>query len=116
MPQRYTAYEPDQLDCNVMTQALGRDFSVLPSIETVYTPEQVCTIVRCRSIGGPADSQVEVQAMVRCPLRNARPLYSMQYSALLDCWHQLDRGVLAASERSVNRGWDGRPKQPERRR
>jgi hypothetical protein len=38
----------------------------------------------------------------------------MQYSALLDCWHQLDRGVLAAAERPIDRGWDGRPRAPRR--
>lgn len=115
MPTRYTAYEPDQMDCQVMTRALGGDFGVIPSIETVYTPDQVCTIVRCRKIGGLADSSVEVQAMVRSPLRGARSLYSMHYSALLDCWHQLDRGVLSAQERPITRDWSGRPKQPTRR-
>jgi len=39
----------------------------------------------------------------------------MQYSALLDCWHQLDRGALAVASRPIVRRWDGRPEQPRRR-
>jgi len=115
MPRTINYYEPDALDCNTMVTALGGDFGVQCDITTEYTRDQVVVLVRChKGIGTPAH-EVQVQAIVRGPLRGARPLYAMQYSALLDCWHQLDRGVLAAATRPIERGWNGRPRTPERR-
>jgi hypothetical protein len=116
MPHKYTAYEPDQIDCQALASALGNDFSVVPLIETVYAPDHIITIVRCRRLCDLPDGAVMVQAMVKIALRTTRSLYIMQYSALLDCWHQLDRGVLATAQAPVDRGWDGRPRVPHRRR
>ena len=115
MPAKYTAYEPDQIDCQALASALGNDFSVIPMIETVYGVDHIITIVRCRRLGGMPDGEIVVQAMVKVPLRLTRSAYVQQYSALLDCWHQLDRGVLAVADCPVERGWDGRPRTPRRR-
>jgi hypothetical protein len=115
MPRQYTAYEPDQIDCQALAAALGNDFSVVPMVETVYGIDHIVTVVRCRKLADMADGKVCVQAMVKIPLRTTRSLYVMQYSALLDCWHQLDRGVLAVADTPVMRDWTGRPQTPRRR-
>lgn len=115
MPERIKYYEPDQLDCNTLVTALGNDFGCLCDITTSYARDQVVVLVRChKGIETPGHT-VLVQAIVRSPLRTARSLYTMQYSALLDCWHQLDRGLLAAATRPIEYSWSGRPKAPERR-
>lgn len=114
MPRKMEFYSPDQLDCNTIVTALGGDFGVTPEIITQYTRDQVMVLVKCRRIGGGEADVVQVQALVRAPLKTAKSLYTMQYSALLDCWHQLDRGVLGASTRPIEHGWNGRPQQPRR--
>lgn len=114
MPQHTKFHEPDQIDCNTCVTALAQDFGVLASIETRYECDQVIVLVRCRKIGGETGDLVQVQSMVRTALKTARSAYTMQYSALLDCWHQLDRGTLATATTPVTRGWDGRPRQPAR--
>lgn len=114
MPRKYTPYEPDQIDCQAIAASLGNDFGVVPMVETVYGVDHIITIVRCRKLGALPDGAVTVQAMVKIALRTTRSLYVMQYSALLDCWHQLDRGVLAVAETPIMRGWDGRPRTPRR--
>lgn len=112
MPQKTQYHEPDAIDCNTMVAALGEDFSVLPEVVTSYALDVVQVVVRCRGLGQPGGDAVQVQALVRRPLRAAKNLWAMQYAALLDCWHQLDRGVLAVKKVDIVRGWDGRPEQP----
>lgn len=114
MPRRYEAYAPDQLDCNTMVTSIARDFGLMPEVETRYERDQVVVLVRCRAPGGEAAGVVQVQAIVRAPLRTAKSLYIMQYSALLDCWHQCDRGVLGVAQTPIERGWNGRPRTPGR--
>jgi len=115
VPRSEKYYEPDQIDCNSMVTAIGNDYGCLCDITTTYARDQVVVLVRCHKGFETADHTVQVQALVRAPLRTARSLYTMQYSALLDCWHQLDRGLLAAATRPIERGWNGRPRTPERR-
>lgn len=112
MPKQQTYYEPDALDCNTMVTSLGNDHGVLPNIETRYERDQVVVLVRCFKLGQPGGDVVQVQAIVRAPLRARKSLYAMQYSALLDCWHQLDRGLLAVAKTPIERHWNGRPKRP----
>lgn len=112
MPRQFTAYEPDAIDCNAMWSAICHDFGLIPTITTEYGRDMVQVVVKCRPVGGSEANVVQVQALVQRPLKTAKSLYVMQYAALLDCWHQLDRGVLAAATRPVERGWDGRPKVP----
>lgn len=112
MPKQQTYYEPDALDCNTMVSAIGNDFGCICAIETIYELDQVRTIVRVYKLGQKWGGVVQVQAMVKAPLKSRKPLTTMQYSALLDCWHQLDRGMLGAATRPVERDWNGRPKQP----
>jgi len=114
MPRKIDYYQPDQLDCNTLCTALGCDFGVQAEIETRYERDQVTTTVRCRPAGVGKEGLVQVQARVSSPLRGARSLYTMQYSALLDCWHQLDRGVLGVAQTPIVRSWDGRPRTPGR--
>ena len=114
MPQKINYHIPDAVDCNTMVTALGHDFGVLPSIVMSYERDQVVVLVRCYKLGQPGGDEVQVQAVVRCPLRAARSAYQMQYSALLDCWHQLDRGLLAVASRPIEYNWNGRPKRPAR--
>lgn len=115
MPRSIHYYEPDQLDCNTMVTAIANDFGCLCDITTTYARDQVVVLVRCHKGIETAVHTVQVQAIVRAPLRTAKSLYAMQYSALLDCWHQLDRGLLAAATRPIEYSWSGRPKAPERR-
>lgn len=114
MPKQQTYYEPDALDCNTMVTSLGSDFGVVPNIETRYERDLVIVVVRCYKLGQPGGDQVQVQAMVKIALRSRRSLYAMQYSALLDCWHQLDRGLLSVARAPIERGWNGRPQRPLR--
>lgn len=114
MPRVQHYYEPDQLDCNTLVTALGNDFGVLPEITTEYARDEVLVVVKCRKYGQPGGDAVQVQALVRRPLRAAKSLYTMQYSALLDCWHQLDRGTLGVAKTPVEYSWNGRPQVPGR--
>lgn len=115
MPRHIEFYTPDQLDCNTLVTAIGGDFGLVPEITTQYTRDQVIVLVRCRALAELPSGVVQVQAMVKAPLKTAKSLYTMHYSALLDCWHQCDRGVLAAAARPIEHGWNGRPKTPARR-
>lgn len=112
MPRKIEYHEPDALDCNTMVSALANDWGVLCDITTRFERDQVVVLVRCYKERGEAGIVVQVQALGRAPLKAARSGYAMQYSALLDCWHQLDRGVLAAQETPIMRGWNGRPQRP----
>ena len=112
MPRMQHYYEPDALDCNAMQTAIAEDFSCVCEISTDYGRDEVRTVVKCRKIGGSEASVVQVQAMVKAPLKGAKSLYILQYSALFDCWCQLDRGVTAVAARPIQRGWNGRPQRP----
>jgi len=115
MPRKMEYYAPDQLDCNAMVSAIGNDFGLSCEITTEYGRDQVVVLVRCLVPGKLPDRVVQVQALVRAPLKTAKSPYTMQYSALLDCWHQCDRGVLGAAPRPIDHGWNGRPEMPRRR-
>lgn len=115
MPSKMHYYEPDQIDCNTMVTALGGDFGALPTITTTYERDKVEVVVKCTKVRETTPGLVSVQAKVSAPLRTARSLYSMQYSALLDCWHQYDRGTLAVDKTPISYSWQGRPQTPRRR-
>ena len=115
MPRKFTAYEPDALDCNTLCTAIYGDFALLPTITVEYGRDKVTVIVKCYKVMGIEDRVVQVQAMASAPLQAQRSNYVLQYAALLDCWHQCDRGVLSVAQAPVLRGWDGRPRTPERR-
>lgn len=112
MPRKFTGYEPDAIDCNTIWHAIGNDFGLVPEVLTSYSRDQVVVIAKCRPVGGTAADVVQVQAIVRAPLKTARPLYVLQYAALLDCWHQCDRGVLGVAQTPIERDWSGRPQRP----
>lgn len=114
MPNKINYHIPDAVDCNTMVTALGGDFGVLPKIDVSYERDTVVVVVRCYKLGQPGGDEVQVQAVVRSPLRTARSQYQMQYSALLDCWHQLDRGLLAVARAPIQYNWNGRPQRPLR--
>ena len=115
MPRLNAHYEPDQMDCNTMITSIARDFGLTAEISTEYTRDRVWAFVRCKQPSADRTGAVIVQAVVSAPLRTAKSLYIYHYAALLDCWHQMDRGVLAAATTPIVRGWDGRPKAPARR-
>lgn len=115
MPRQIQFYEPDAIDCNTLIGSLANDFGVLAEITTSYGVDKVETIVRCWKYAPGGGREVQVQALVSNPLKSPGSLYVQHYKALLDCWHQLDRGVLAAAARPIERGWNGRPRTPERR-
>lgn len=112
MPRSQTYYEPDAIDCNTLVTALGGDFGVQPTIDTRYERDEVVVVVRCYKLGQPGGDAVQVQALVRRPLRSKGSLWAMQYSALLDCWHQLDRGLLSVARAQIQYSWSGRPQRP----
>lgn len=115
MPRHFGGYEPDQVDCQTLSLALSSDFGMLPEITTRYGADEVTVICKCRHLGALDPEDVIVQAKDSIPLKQHKSLYVMHYTVMLDCWHQLDRGVLAAAARPIVRGWDGRPQQPRRR-
>jgi len=112
VPNKQAYYEPDGIDCNTLVSAIANDFGCVCDIATIYELDEVRTIVRCFKLGEKLAGVVQVQALVKAPLKARRTLYAMQYGALLDCWHQLDRGVLAAATVPVERAWNGRPQRP----
>lgn len=114
MPRSQAYYEPDAIDCDQLVNSLAQDFSQLPEVLTRYERDHVVVIAKCRTVGEASDGMVSVQAMVKAPLKARRSLYTMQYSALLDCYHQLDRGVLGVAQTPLTRQWNGRPKVPAR--
>jgi hypothetical protein len=115
MPRHIEFYTPDQLDCNTMITSIGSDFGGLCDINVQFTRDQVIVVVKVRNIQTEGADQVMVQALVKVPLKTAKSLYQYIYSALLDCWHQMDRGVLGAATRPIEHGWNGRPQQPRLR-
>lgn len=114
MPQRPHMHEPDAVDCNTMVNALAEDFGVICDLETRYERDMVVVICRTYKLASLQEGVVQVQALVKAPLKSRRSLYTLQYSAMLDCWHQHDRGVLAVAQTPIERGWDGRPRQARR--
>lgn len=115
MPNKQAYYEPDAVDCNLLVTSLHSDFGVIPFLTTSYERDQVVVICTCRKACEAPDGVVQVQALIRAPQKARRSLYVMQYSALLDCYHQLDRGVLGVAQTPIERQWNGRPKVPGRR-
>jgi len=115
MPRQFGGYEPDQLDCATISLALSTDFGMLPDVRTTYHGDLVTVTCKCRILGTDPDGAVIVQAIDRIPLKQHKSLYVMHYTVMLDCWHQLDRGLLAAGARPIERGWNGRPHTPRRR-
>lgn len=114
MPQRPHMHEPDAIDCNTMVQALWEDFGVIYDLETRYELDTVVVICKTYKLREVEAGVVQVQALVKAPLKSRRSLYTLQYSALLDCWHQLDRGVLAVAQTPIERDWNGRPQKARR--
>ena len=115
MPRQINYHEPDAIDCYSMAQSLAADFGCLHDITTCFAGDKVTVLVRAYKPGPEGAKQIECQALVSRPVKLAKNLFVMQYSALLDCWHQLDRAVLAAATRPIEYGWDGRPRQPAAR-
>jgi len=115
MPRQFGGYEPDQLDCATLSLALSVDFGMMPEVKTTYSGDLVTVTCKCRILATDPDGPVIVQAIDRLPLKSRKSLYVMHYTVMLDCWHQLDRGTLAASTRPIERGWNGRPQTPRRR-
>jgi hypothetical protein len=112
MPRKFTAYEPDAIDCNTVMNAIANDFGLLAEVETRYHLDTVTVIVRCRSVPKEGPQLVQVQALASAPLKTAKSLYIYHYAALLDCWHQCDRRVLAVRGVDRQSDWNGRPQQP----
>ena len=112
MPRQQHYYQPDQLDCYAMASAIRQDFGLNVILTTDYVRDDIIVICKCLSLGGEQAGVVQVQSLVRTPFKSKRDLYVMQYSAMLDCWHQLDRGVLAVAQTPLERNWIGRPQRP----
>jgi hypothetical protein len=115
MPRRFEGYEPDAIDCQTMCDALASDFGCICQVVVQFSADEVIAIAKCRPLLPAGGNDVLCQAIARRPLKGHGSLYVMVYSVLLDCWHQLDRGVLGAAARPIERGWTGRPQQPRRR-
>lgn len=115
MPRKFTSYEPDAIDCATVQSAIGNDFGLYVEVTTSYALDRVTVIAKCRPVCDYPAGVVQVQALVTAPLKTAKSLYVMQYAAMLDCWHQCDRGVLGVAQTAVQRGWDGRPYTPAKR-
>lgn len=115
MPRQFAGYEPDAIDCQSLVDALGGDFSCIAQTTVQFTADEVRVTCKVRKLGGADNCDILCQSLVRRPIKGHSSAYTLIYSALLDCWHQLDRGVLATATRPIERGWDGRPYTPRRR-
>jgi len=115
MPRKFVGYEPDAIDCNAIERAIALDFGLQPKVQTWYNADEVVVVCRCHRLASDPGGPVICQALVKKPLKTAGSLYTMHYSVMLDCWHQMDRGTLAAATRPIERGWNGRPQVPRRR-
>lgn len=116
MPRQFTAYEPDAIDCDQLSSSIAQEFGCVSEVVTTYGLDKVQSICRCYRAADPLPRVVQVQALASRSLKSSQSLFVQHYSVLLDCWHQLDRGALALASRPVERGWDGRPQLPRRRR
>ena len=115
MPNKQAYYEPDQIDCDNLSSAIRGDFRVNPTLEVTFSLDMVLVVCRCYVPAIERPEKPIVQALSRFPLKARRSLYVAVYAVLLDCWHQMDRGVLAAADRPMPRDWSGRPRTPARR-
>lgn len=114
MPRSQNYYEPDQIDCTNLVRSIREEFNCDPKLAVEIHPDYIHTICRCVKYGQPGGDVVQVQALVKTPHTAKRSCWVMLYGALLDCWHQLDRGLLAAAARPIEREWNGRPTVPRR--
>lgn len=115
MPQKGNYYEPDAIDCNTMATAIGQDFSHLCKTEVEFARDSVVVTCRCYGSAAAPDDAPSVQSRATKPLKSRPDISVMLFSAMLDCWHQLDRGVLGAKPPAISHGWNGRPTVPRRR-
>jgi hypothetical protein len=115
MPRKFEGYEPDAIDCDQLSRALAEDFGVICTMEVSYALDKVQTVARCHRPTLSTPSVVVVQALVSRPIKAAKSHYVAQYSVMLDCWHQLDRGAAAVVVPPISHGWDRRPQVPRRR-
>lgn len=115
MPRHQTYYSPDSIDCAALVTALGEDFGQVPELKTSYELDQIVVICTCRLIAEAPTGAVTVQAINRAPLKSRKDLYVMHYAVLLDCYHQIDRGVLGVAQTPMERHWNGRPRIPRPR-
>lgn len=115
MPKRESYYQPDLIDCQSQCHAIGEDFGCICELSVTFTADYVVVIARCRKINEDVENPPLVQALVRKPLKASNSLAVMIFSALQDCWHQLDRGTLGATTPAISHLWNGRPEIARRR-
>lgn len=115
MPRAFTSYEPDQIDLNTMLTALAEDFGVLCELSIEIARDVVITTAKCYKITGDRDDGPSVVSRHKRALRGSFSAWIGLYACAMDCWHQLDRGVLGVAQTPVIRGWNGRPQRPRAR-
>lgn len=109
MPRKFEGYTPDAIDCNTQVTALGLDFGVLVKTSVEFARDEAVVLCACFRIGSESDGTPVVQSRARKPLKSKPDIAVMIFSALQDCWHQLDRGVLGAKPPAIAHDWNGRP-------
>jgi hypothetical protein len=115
MPRHFTAYEPDQIDLNTMLTALGEDFGMHCVLQVEIARDVVITTAKCYKYASDPDDGPQVVARHKVALRGQKSAWVGLYACALDCWHQLDRGLLGAAQTPIIRGWNGRPQRPRAR-
>jgi hypothetical protein len=91
------------------------EFGIECKIEVTFKLDKVVTLARCYRPAVTSDAVPVVQALSRRPIKGHGSAWVAIFSVMLDCWHQLDRGVLGARPPVVSHGWDRRPEVPRRR-
>ena len=109
MPRKFEAYAPDWIDVNSMLTALGADWGLLCEFQVKVERDFVQVVARCYSLAADLDAGVVVQALARRPIKSKPEIAVMAFATALDCWHQMDRGVLGAKSPGVVHDWSGRP-------
>ena len=109
MPRQITVHEPDWIDVNAQLTAIGEDFGCICEFRVTVERDSVTVVARCRRIADSDDPTPVVQALARRPLKSRPNATVMCFSTALDCWRQLDRGVLGAASGGITHDWNGRP-------
>jgi hypothetical protein len=109
MPRKFASYDPDWIDVNTQLTALGEDYGVRCVFTVTVERDSVQLVAKCYAIAGNNCDAPVVQALARKPIKSRPQLEVMCFATAQDCWRQLDRGTLGASEGGVTYGYNGRP-------
>ena len=102
-------HAPDWIDVNSQVTAIGEDFGCITRFDVRTERDMLTVVARAYRIAGDDTDKPVVQALASRPLRSRPDAAIMCFSTALDCYRQLDSGVLGARDRGITHKWNGRP-------